>query len=732
MDAPEPDYLLGLAKHAKDLFPSPPDGADAATIAKHRKDIWDWARRETSRGVLAHEMGHSMGLRHNFAGTFDSFNFALPYWQLRTKNGTVTKECQVGETSGEDCIGPRYVDPITQSEIDGNLIRYQTTSVMDYPGDQNQDMLTAGTYDRAALRFGYGGTVDVFAEDGLSVKGTGAKQSTAYGLSAFTVSPGLFGVFYFPPVDVNKAYEFHHYSTYQKLFNMLGTCAPSSDEDAVLGMKCTGAPMDVVDYRDMSDFASDPTYASFSWGSNPRTIDAKGRVRRGYMFSSDEFADTGNVPSFRNDEGADAYEEIRFLEGAYENRYIFDAFRRNRVQFNSETVESRIQARYLDNIQLIAKAFAFGAVLDGDPTTPSAGFLDDGNYGPLAVGSSVAFDMFARILTRGEPGYYCPSGVCGNQPTGVAATVYSADTAPLPKEFTYDFHIGVGDGRYVHNDFDYSQGYFWSDYQTQVGTYYEKVWAIYYLSEAFDSFISNSKEDFTDGRYKNVNFATVYPTQMRRLFANVLTNDYEAYAPWVTVPSNPQDTPETTLTYPSWHDLAGPGARPAGSLLVAPNYGWNEQLYAMVFGTMFFPTNWSQSFVDDARISSKASDDVNWPANETYIFRNPKSGLTYRAHTIGTEDVLGNQHQISTGARMLEWANHLLAIAYDVQKDVNGNVVFNADGTPALKLDVNGLPVVVDAAAAADLKKFVDSIDLFHQLTSTFEQPLDPGSLPQP
>src|SRR5258708_31070153 len=101
--------------------------------------------------------------------------------------------------------------------------------------------------------------------------------------------------------------------------------------------------------------------------------------------------------------------------------------------------------------------------------------------------------------------------------------------------YSYDFQIGLGDGRYLHNDFDYSQGYFWSDYQTQVGTYYEKVWTIYYMAEAFDSFISNSKEDFTDGRYKNVNFATVYPTQMRRLFSSLMTNDYQTYAPWVVV-----------------------------------------------------------------------------------------------------------------------------------------------------------------------------------------------------
>lgn len=215
---------------------------------------------------MAHEIGHSMGLRHNFAASFDSLSYDKRYWQLRTDDGTVTADCADGETSGAECIGPRYRDPVTKAELDGNLSRFGTSSVMDYPGDQNQDMLVAGAYDRAALRFGYGGVVDVWNEEGLSVEGSGAKLAKAYELTAFTTSPGLFGIYYFPPVSVEDPYVFRHYSTYQRAFGLLGSCSPSSAPGAVNGTACTGAPMDVVDYRDMADFAADPDYAKFSWG----------------------------------------------------------------------------------------------------------------------------------------------------------------------------------------------------------------------------------------------------------------------------------------------------------------------------------------------------------------------------------------------------------------------------------------------------------------------------------
>ena len=202
----------------------------------------------------------------------------------------------------------------------------------------------------------------------------------------------------------------------------------------------------------------------------------------------------------------------------------------------------------------------------------------------------------------------------------------------------------------------------------------------------------------------------------------------------MTAASTPGKTPDGNLIYPPWHNLLNLGTRPATAKLVDPDFGFNEQLYAMVWGAIYFPTNWSQSWINDARITALASDQITWPANETYAFFNPKTGITYRSHGIGTETVFGNVHQRGVGARMLEWANKLVFLSYVVVLDVNGNPVLNADGTPKLVLNAQGHAQVDPdyASTAIALEKYVDNIDIFRQLTSTFSRDLGDGSLPLP
>jgi hypothetical protein len=168
--------------------------------------------------------------------------------------------------------------------------------------------------------------------------------------------------------------------------------------------------------------------------------------------------------------------------------------------------------------------------------------------------------------------------------------------------------------------------------------------------------------------------------------------------------------------------------------LADPNYAWNEQIYAMVWGTIFFPTNWSYAFIHEARIAINPAQTPDWPSNEIYAFFHPATGITYRAHSSGTELLRGYTRQKSAGARMLEWANKLVTVAYLVATDVNGDPIVDAFGTPQLILDVNGKAQLNPANPGADLVlgRYVDTIDQMRQLVETFMLPLDDWNLPNP
>jgi hypothetical protein len=219
---------------------------------------------------------------------------------------------------------------------------------------------------------------------------------------------------------------------------------------------------------------------------------------------------------------------------------------------------------------------------------------------------------------------------------------------------------------------------------------------------------------------------------VRRLFGSLLTGDLESFAPSADAAAGGTGHPGANLTYPSWLTVDGLGTRPAKPKLVDPAFGFNEQLYAMVWGTMLFPTGFSRTFIDDARITALPTEQPSWPATETYTFIDPATSITYHARTTGTEKLFGVDREKSIGARMLEWANNLVYTAYLVETDAGGLYLLNPDGTPKLKLK-NGKPQLNPDYPGDDavLKRYVANIETMRQLVGTFVVPLE-SALPAP
>ena len=142
-----------------------PNWNDNADTRKEYEDqlmyaIYDPLEKMQYKGVAEHEMGHTMGLRHNFAGSTDQKNYVDNYYASNNYPAMMDGIKDMLIEAQED---PNY-NPATfgikayryKKAFETDINYYTYTSVMDYQREVYIHAVGLGKYDLAALKFVYG------------------------------------------------------------------------------------------------------------------------------------------------------------------------------------------------------------------------------------------------------------------------------------------------------------------------------------------------------------------------------------------------------------------------------------------------------------------------------------------------------------------------------------------------------------------------------------------------
>lgn len=719
--------LQGLARHFRERYPDGEYDAVSRGEAIYR-DLWI----EAFKGIAIHEVGHSLGLLHNFSSSWDSPNFHPGYWQLRTQEGAATASCQgtprTGDTqsaAADTCMGPRYLDPATDdeqglaAEARPGIDYYAQTSVMEYANERFGETIGLGQYDAHAMKALYGRVLETFEDEASG----GIPHDTQIALAPRMESQLIEADRMVRSSAPFKGQTFAKPTHYTEIARNMALydaarCREATPEEKAIaswrlvhGKVCAPAPRDHAAWIDFEDGPTQEQIATSlapAWRTRASAPSGAGKIRWFYRYGA---TDNGYFHTNPGDAGADPYEVTINTIRKFDAMYPWTYFRRGNREYFWETIPFAIANSTIERLRAYhwntANRNAFFRGFGESIFEQIAG--SDDWHRPQIVAETEAFNTLARMMLMPQPGEYT---TMGSQPVDSERTIFDVgDAGPLGAAFS----IGAVDGRFIDEDFDSDPGAGGSwDYQhwlVHAGFGVEKTFAAMALADARPVLSTISRDNYLDGRDNKINFRSDMPLAVDRLIGGVLSEDWESVGMWVP------DAEEAPI--PQLLDLGASGEprRPQNARVLFPNVGYKQQLGMLVFANLYSRVGTDMQLANKLRLWLEGHDSaIEVPEAQRVRFYDPASGYTYVARRYGTEVVDGKTIDKGIASRMLEHANALVVASYEVLKDGDGVPILDAAGMPQLVLDENGLPIVLDDGRVGELTRYVGLLDAARQI----------------
>lgn len=560
--------------------------------------IWNSVRGEILRGVGAHEVGHSIGLRHNFQGSYDAVNFFDEYWELRPEN--------IRPTLNFSLASLYQMNAITQKQAEGNMTGYQYSSIMDYHARFNGDWAGIGKYDEAAVLFAY--TFGTYDDYDNSFDGDQVQR------------PGFVEIFDPEVIPDRAANLIRNYD------NRLSPADRTLLENNHY----------ITVYKRMGNAAPFRARKLMQWDElEPQIRERKEDrpVEVPYMFCSDEIAGA-LVSCNRWDLGADPLEIVQSARDGYFTYYPLNNFRRGRTYFDPISPLNRTY-RTMSTFLTVYQQWLLG---NQD--------VEDENlniYYILAAGAG--FNTLYETMTMPRYGSY------NMDDNGMLAwSSYNMGG---------DYEVKMGDGRRFLSLYDSDSGYLYFARMLEAGHFWEWLGALFVAIEPTARTVA--VDVAADRQAFLVPFYLLFEEELTELFNGQITDEYYNHAPRLDEATGRLVRPPAyeldagilidPMTGADTSDFqVGERVEVVGNL--------TQELYASLYGIAFFNELYTNHYVDQARVFKLGNGEQVQPGNgfEVDSFTDPTTGLAYGViRPIGgsARPLLG-EHLVNQGKELVQ------------------------------------------------------------------------------